>query len=223
MKKNIFVLALLCLCLVLCACEKKDDIVSNSEGVVTESGNKNKNDVIMPNVERPLLTIESMDEYQQLLDSSIFSSNFVPYSQISRFGNFVSLIFLSDTASGDYSSYMYNMIDETGYEITLRINDFEVSDTIVSTDVIEDVNTQDMRQLSQGTNGHYIASGLKYRYVSGKLLTISWVSEGVEFELGGVSMLYDYPTNSSTILSNLMDLDDALVAMNSMFYMSMNN
>ncbi len=200
MKRYILVIVALCLCLIICGCTSGN---ANNAGGSGETSN---------------LTIESMREYNKMLKSTKLPTNFVEYSQISQLGEFESVVFLSDTSSGDYSSYMYNLVDSTGYAICLYVEPLEEKDTTADTDsIIAEVDRGNMRVLSQNTKGVYVTNGITYKYVSGKLLSVSWSGAGLEYKLCGLSMLYDYPADSSTFVGKLMSLDNAAGAVNSVF------
>lgn len=64
--------------------------------------------------ERPLLTIDTFDEYTKMLNSIHLPDDFVSYEKISQFGDFGGLVFLSETQKGDFSWYMYNLFDPLG-------------------------------------------------------------------------------------------------------------
>ena len=62
--------------------------------------------------EHPLITIESYAEYLAYLATADLPATFVPYETISALGEFDHFVCLSDGRIGDYSHYMYTLVDE---------------------------------------------------------------------------------------------------------------
>ena len=204
MKKHIFLIILLCLAVILCSCNKeyKDHETSTT---VNSSQDENHISIVMPGcVEKPLLTIVSIEDYNKLINTQKIPTTFVRLESIEQLGEFVSLVFLSDAYAGDFSSYMYTLVDTVGYEVALYINSDESSSLTTSSDSITSVNTSDMRYIAEQKSGIYVTERLVYRYVSGKLLSISWVADGINYTLCGDPLFYDYPITASTFLSKLM-------------------
>lgn len=228
MKKIIALGLLLCLSVAVYACNNEHDISNDTHQFVDSNknennNNNNNNNIVTPSGgERPLLTIESIEEYTKILSTEKISNNFVRYEMISQIGKFDSLVFLSETAKDDFSSYMYNLVDATGYDISLYINEASNLPT-VSTESITSIDTSDMRCLSGNKSGTYVNNCLTYRYVSGKLRSISWVDHGISYELCGSSTLSNYPSSNSTFVGKLMSKNDAVVAFNAVFNIEKND
>ena len=219
MKKTIVIIVLLCLCTGICACGSDSNLPAESQQILEQKSQETTGDVIMPNGgERPLLTIESIEVYQKFLNQSRLPENFVQYEKISQLGNFVNLVFLSDTSAGDFSSYMYSLVDDSDYEISLYVNSNTTADNESTNNIdISSINSNDMRQLSGASSGKYAQGELVYKYVSGKLLSIAWNSEGISYKLCGSSMLSDYPSTSSTVVGQLLNSNNASAALCSVF------
>ncbi len=219
--KKIIALVLLVFLFSMFACGDTDTMTTTTDTVKESQPNNetttNPNNLDPNGGERPLATISSMEEYQKIVNANILPQSFIPYEKISRFGTFQSLVFLSDTLSGDYSAYMYNLTDATEYDISVSIdhNNKEKSDLLP--DQITNVNLSDMRQLFSTANGSYICEGMTYKYVSGKLLSVSWQSNGVIYTLSGTSMLYDYSITDTTVVGKLLNFNTAVDTLNTTF------
>lgn len=219
MKKMIVIIMLLCLCIGICACGSASDISEETQQNSEQNNQEITGDVVMPSGgERPLLTFESIELYQKFLNQSRLPENFVRYEKISQLGSFVNLVFLSDASAGDFSSYMYSLVDDSDYEITLYVNSNMTADNESTNNIdISSINSNDMRQLSGASSGKYAQGELVYKYVSGKLLSIAWNSEGISYKLCGSSMLSDYPSTSSTVVGQLLNSNNASAALQSVF------
>ena len=58
--------------------------------------------------------------------------------------------------------------------------------------------------------GKYFIDEIKYSYVSGKLLSIEWDSNGVNYIIMGDEYFDNYPLDSSTFISDLLNRDTAI-------------
>ena len=162
-----------------------------------------------------MLTIESVPEYTQLLNSGKLPADFVAYDKIDAIGAFESFIVLSDAYNSDYSSCMYGLVDSEGVRITLYIDS---SDKTPSTaDSVLSVNKANMRLLSGTGSGIYVSDDVKYQYVSGKLLSVSWENQGMIYTLCGTPMLSDYPHTASTFVGKMLNADMAKQTLNTAF------
>ena len=159
--------------------------------------------------ETPNVTIETYSEYLSYLSASKLPEEFVTYSSISQFGTFKRFVCLSDSRYGDYSHYMYKLVDETGTEVTLYIECGRQSVTTTQLPLIASVNTQDMRRLSTTEKGRYLHGGVEYTYLSGKLYSIAWEDGGRTFKLACDSMFSSYPEGVNTAIELLMDVNNA--------------
>lgn len=218
MKKLIAFSLMLCSFVTLYSCGNDHNASHDTnQSVDTGIHESNNHTVMPPEVERPLLTIESVEEYTKILNTEKMPNDFVKYESISKLGAFRSLVFLSNTAGGDYSSYMYNLVDTTGYEIALYINHDVSNSPTVSADSMTSVDTSDMRHVAEKKSGTYVNQGLIYKYVSGELLSVSWTDHGISYRLCGSSMLSNYPSSDLTFVGKLLNKDDAVVAVNDVF------
>ena len=203
----------------VCSCGNSNNIESDQIDQYNQMSNNEQNgDIeVSHGGERPLLTVESVKEYTDLTNSKKLPENFVTYEKINTLGVFKNLIFLSDTQANDYSSYVYTLVDSSGYEIAMYIDNLIEDDVIVSTDAIANINANDMRTISNKASGIFKTDGITYRYVSGELLSISWIDQGISFRVCGSSTLSDYPTTQSTFVGKMLNTNVATHAIGEIF------
>ena len=174
----------------------------------TNPNTPGSNDVLAG--ERPLLTLDTYDEYLDFIGSAELPAEFVEYEDISYLGEFQSFICLSEARVNDFSSCMYTLFDESQSEFLLYV-DIGSQEAIPSESTVTDINGSNMRSLVNSTDsGSFIVSGMEYKYVGGKLLSISWFKDNVRYTLSGDSMLGDYPENATTTaVAKLMNIETA--------------
>lgn len=161
-------------------------------------------DVTLPgNIDVPLTTFENYKDYKNFLRTSELPDDFVIYDDIAHFGEFEGFVVLSDVQNDDYSQVIYNLKDSAGQSLGLYI--FTTAREHENDTVIDKVDSDDLRRISSGAGGVYTLLGVDYRYVSGELLSMTWVKNGVEHVLMGDSMLSDYPQNANTVISKMLD------------------
>lgn len=188
-----------------------DEITDTDKAEITEEISESKktdNEIPSDGGERPLLTVESFEDYLKVIDTQKIPENFVQYEKINKLGEFKCLVFLND----DNSSYMYTLADSTGYQLALYVDHNTAENDYDSADFITNVKSKDMRTLDDKNSGIFVTNGITYRYVSGKLLSINWVDGEVSFKLSGSSMLYDYPIEKSTFVCKLLNANEAVGA-----------
>lgn len=165
---------------------------------------------------RPMLTIESMEEYNKFLETMPDVDGFVTYDMIKEIGTFKHFVCLSDSRFNDYSHYTYGITDDTGSEFILYVK--HTNDTSLNvTEAIGVLDAQDMRLADEERHGIYQHQGFIYKYYSGKLNSIIWYAKGREFVLAGVGAnLADYPaTSENTFISKLLKQETAVAAVES--------
>ena len=211
MKHSMLIIVLLCLSLMVCACSNSNNIESDPIDQNNQITNhEQEGDIVAPHGgERPLLTFESVGEYTNFINSKKLPENFVTYEKINQLGGFKNLIFLSAARENDYSSYVYTLVDSTGYEIALYIDNLVTDDIVVSTDTIANINENDMRTIPEKNNRTFTTEGISYKYVAGELLSISWIDQGISFRICGSSTLSDYPTTQSTFVGKMLNANVA--------------
>ena len=165
--------------------------------------------------EAPLTTIASYNEYLSFINSKNLPKNFVDFEKIAQFGEFKSIVFLSEARYGNYSSYMYNITDSIGENFVIYINhktdELSTEDT---SSIITNINTNDMRTTVDSKSGTFAQSDLRYNYVQGKLLTVSWRVNDVNYTIMGNTnnnslSLSEYPANSNTMVGKLLSVKSA--------------
>ena len=158
--------------------------------------------------EVPLLTLETYDEYVEFIESAQLPAGFLAYEDISLLGEFKSFVCLSEARLNDFSSCMYSLIDESQSEFVLYV-DIDSQETVPLESTVTAVNNSNMRFLVDSTDtGYYIVSEMKYQYVRGRLLSISWFKGNVRYTLSGD--LHTYPENvTATAVAKLLDLQTA--------------
>ena len=214
MKKILLLTLLFCLILSLCSCEIKFGVNSNKMNNEDITSNKS---TVLPNGERPLMTVETIKQYNKMLDSKILPQDFVKYEDLKALGEFKAFVFLSDAGNNDYSSYLYSLADSSGAELSIYVDHNKENNTSATLQKIENIKTNNMRQIPDEISGRYIEGGLVYKYVSGKLLSISWTNEGITYTLCGSVMLVDYPIIDSTFVGKMLNVDSALKTFNEFF------
>lgn len=239
MKNKLTIILLFCFfCVALCACDAtneidlNDDIQSesvHSESVHSESEQTDSthSDVTGApledfsretseiSIEVPLLTISSKEEYVDFLNSNQLPADFVSYDKISAIGNFKGLVILSDAYSNNYSSYMYNLVDSSGFEFVVYI-DHEERESYL-TDFVSNVNKTDMRVLSDDSKGFYVHDDITYTYISGKISSIVWRKQNIIYTLHGDATFFNYPLTDSTFIGKMLNTDTALQVLNEVF------
>lgn len=184
------------------------DLVSNvaTNGGQTSQNTPGNNDVLAG--ERPLLTLDTYDEYLDFIGSAELPAEFVMYEEISHLGEFKSFVCLSESRINDFSSCMYTLFDESQSEFVLYV-DIGSQEAIPSESTVTAVNGSNMRSLVNSTDsGSFVVSGMEYKYLGGKLHTISWFKDNVRYTL--FNSLGDYPENTTTTaVAKLLDLETA--------------
>lgn len=155
-------------------------------------------------VEYPLLTINSLQEYDEFLKEKADKQNLIPYDLLQEIGTFQGITFLSNVKAGDYSHYMYKLRDASGYTLYLYVKTGNVQEDNRKELKEEQINPQNLRMLKDKSDGTYVYEGYEYHYINGELLSIRWGNEVFSFVLTGEPMLSDYPINETTTLSFLL-------------------
>ena len=219
MKKKLTIIILLCcLCLAICSCNMNAlNEVNQDDSTQTNTNNLPKETVNPQDGERPLLTFETENEYMKFLNLVEMPANFVSYDEIVAIGAFNGLVFLSDAYTNDYSSYMYSLVDSEDFEITLYVDHNDAKESTETS--VSKVTSTNMRLLSDTSDGVYVFDDIKYQYVSGKLLSISWKTQNINYTLcsTGKLMLSDYPLAESTFVGKMLNSNTALQSLNGVF------
>ena len=155
--------------------------------------------------EHPLITIESYDEYLVYLATADLPATFVPYETISALGEFDHFVCLSNGRIGDYSHYMYTLVDETGMELILYVEYNRNGPELTPLPIIDDIDPDNMRKPLSSQRGRYLYEGIEYKYISTGLLSITWEDQGHIFTLFADD-LGSYPDRTDTLAGKMMDL-----------------
>lgn len=164
-------------------------------------------------IDRALLTIEDYGEYENFVAKIEKGSEFVAYERIQSLGEFKSFVCLSNGYSGDYSKYMYNLSDASGYEFVLYVTHNAVVKSYgpEADKPLSVTGEQDLRNRSDAAGGVLELNNVRYRYSKyGKVMSISWIENGVEFTIS--AQLDEYPNVTDTVLSKLLSYDTAVAA-----------
>lgn len=162
--------------------------------------------------EHPLITIESYDEYLVYLATADLPATFVPYETISALGEFDHFVCLSNGRIGDYSHYMYTLVDETGMELILYVEYHRNGPELTPLPIIDDIDPGNMRKTLSSQRGRYLYEGIEYKYISTGLLSITWEDQGHIFTLFADG-LGSYPDRTDTLAGKMMDLSQAKEAL----------
>jgi hypothetical protein len=162
--------------------------------------------------EHPLITIESYDEYLVYLATADLPATFVPYETISALGEFDHFVCLSNGRIGDYSHYMYTLVDETGMELILYVEYNRNGPELTPLPIIDDIDPDNMRKPLSSQRGRYLYEGIEYKYISTGLLSITWEDQGHIFTLFADD-LGSYPDRTDTLAGKMMDLSQAKEAL----------
>lgn len=232
-KFNCLIVFVLCCCMSLTACKKQkseqeiQNTISpsvstsptNGEQTIPETEINNQPSELpdntvpsegngFPEGELPSLYANSYDEYLKITGTIKLPEDFVSYSDISQLGVFKYFVFISDAFIGNYSNYMYTLIDENNFRFSVYVEPVEDNQDTSPLPLIYDVNTMDMRKLSTNIKGRYILNGIEYTYLDGNLYYISWENNGRIFTLGGDSF-GDYPVGTNTFAEKLLNANNA--------------
>ena len=162
--------------------------------------------------ETPTLTFETYEEYCSYLQTADLPAEFVPYEAIAPLGEFHHFVCLSVAQWGDYSHYMYTLVDDSGTELILYVEYNRNGPEIAPLPLIEDINPENMRQTLSSQRGRYIYEGIEYKYISTGLLSITWEDQGRIFTLSA-DHLGGYPEGVDTLAARMMDLSQVQEAL----------
>lgn len=155
-------------------------------------------------LELPLVTIESLADYEQYIAQRYESSNFVTYEMVQEIGTFVCFVCFPEVTIGNHEGYIYTLRDESGQLIYVNIEPFrefeQESSNIATSNVVED----DLRVCVSLENGYLKHNDMQFFYVAGELFHISWQQNDLRFTLYGDGTLADYSTESDTFVSKLI-------------------
>lgn len=200
--KHFFTILLLAVCVSLIACAH-DTVPSNT------TGSDNRADQTVETFdggERPLLGFWNYDDYNEFIHSTELPSDFVPYEAVASIGKFDGFVCLTDARQNDYGQYMYDLIDDNGFNLMLYVDHRTEKPFKIELKDLTAATADDLRFFADGETGIAARDDLKYTYIKGKLLSVEWESQGITFTLCANMMLSDYPldTSNETFASRLL-------------------
>ena len=166
----------------------------------------------------PTLTIQSIHEYRKFVSENDPPDHFIPYEQLSCFGDFEHLVFLestNDPAHLKYERYVYAFSnaplesrDQYVYLTMYYHTDSKYASKKGNADVdpakiISSVPGGSMRSIPNEQSGVYITDGVEYRYVKGRLLSIEWSDADYVYVLTGASLL-DTVTDKNELVNQFL-------------------
>lgn len=181
----------------------------------TKSTDIKNGEVLHPDgsVEIPLLTLTDYSEYEEFIDTHTLQEDFITYDQLSFLGEFGIFIYFS-YYYGNYGEYSYTVIDENGYELFIRMQHLNINDEVFDSPAVLDstahTNKTDLRNIDNTATCYTMLNNVKYTYVQGKLLSLEWVENNIQYTLSGNGMLDNYPTDgNATVMSKLLTKSEA--------------
>ena len=147
-------------------------------------------------------------------DLSSFPDDFILYEKISMMGKFQALLFLCPTYMGDYSAYMYRLIDENGFEYSLYI-DHNKKDTEKATAILSDAQADtitDLRTSPKSQVNHVQIKDITYQYwaPNNGLGSLVWSQNDITFTLAS-SYASEYDNYSGYFSEYPMDGKDTFI------------
>ncbi len=233
MKKTLFFVLIICICVVLISCHESEQYEETD--TLNTSDPQLDNDQTEPNNDTPStedlgeteteahsnnntdvsgdvssLHIQNFEEYQKFLKSSqnshFLSDKFVSYDKLSMFGEFDGMVFLHDLSyETEFYRYMYNFLIHDRFDFSLYV--YENGKTYeTSLPELTDVNVNDLRQVELESNGYFVSNGFTYTFIQGKLSSVRWTSNGIDYVFAcvGYADFYDYPIETNDIISKIL-------------------
>ncbi len=156
------------------------------------------------------LSIKNAEELEQLIATNEQFDVIVTPNELSYLGEFIDVIFLTDIeGEGDYSQYMYRFKDATYFVSTLYV--YHEDRKPVKIDRLDYDITQlsDLRTLPEPNDGaEYTELGMfRYTYTNGKLTSIKWEYNDIQYVLDANLYNYDVSKNRDSFIENLLSPD----------------
>lgn len=187
-----------------------------SEQIALSDDNTDK-DTLSEEVEAPLLTLSSIEEYEKFIDKVRLPADFLFYEDIKEIGEFECLVIKSYYDTGEYNKVFYTLRDSEGNRLSLNYAPYDSKEEEDTSIITSGINAENLRKLNNTQNGIYISNGIQYKYVSGLLLSVSWITGNYQITITGDSMLSDYPQDiSGTFASALLAVETAKAEINTL-------
>ena len=158
--------------------------------------------------EVPLTTIEDYREYLEF-EKSTLPAEVIRYKSFEHIGEFSSFVILSGGQNGDYSQYMYRVIDKSGFPLNITVTDLTKRKPTEHKELTANYDKNDLRKIDVDDTGIILFGNAEYLYVKGELLSISRATGQTRIEITGDSMLSNYPAKTGTFVSSLLDSETA--------------
>lgn len=159
----------------------------------------------------------SYEEYLEALKTMNLPSSFIRFDQISGLGYFRNCVLDFCPEHGEFGSYSYmiNVNDAAGTDrVSLTVRIRNASDKITSENIISDakINTADLRSLKTNDTGVYSINDTVFKYVRGKLDSISFVVNGFSVSIvqPGPGTWEKVKMSSDSLLCKLLNAETAV-------------
>lgn len=157
------------------------------------------------------------DRYNEFVKTEpSLPSNFVPAEDVTAFGSFKSFEYGLDFQYGldgwerNKPQYAYSFEPQNGVDISLHIYHHSNGNSW-DTPISKLKLGSSMLELKTKDSGCILSNGLEYRYVRGKLYSISWRANGVQFYMHIYTDAGKTPTiDTDTILGKLLSKSSVL-------------
>ena len=157
--------------------------------------------------DEPLLGFYNISSYTKFVSKTDLPEDFVHYDDIKALGEFKEVVFLCDAENGDFSHYMYSLVDKNAGEFTLYVDKKPFYESEHTKNVITEVDKSDMRSLDTEISGTYQQDNLRYVFISGKLISIEWKSGDWYYTISSIDDLKE--DTSKANISKLFNLETA--------------
>ena len=146
-------------------------------------------------------TLKKIDEYAALESTPRV---FVHPKALSIVGEFDGSLYFPPDDS--YYHYNYHLIDENQFGFTFKVSHYVEKEV---DKILEPVGKMDNMLLSGGTeSGWILQNGIKYLYAAGKLLSMHWYVDGIEFTVV-LPEIGNYPMDGeNTFIKQLLSTSD---------------
>ena len=159
-----------------------------------------------------MFSVWSQEAYDDYFSGLEIRPEMIYYKEISDFGAFDGYVGYFPRGSCTYDRYFYAIRGADNYRFSFDVYHHEVeplSDQgYVQLDFAEcrDLRRSPIENLPAPARLEY--EGFTYRYSKGgRLLSINWVENGIQFKITGPSSLEDYPVETDTLLGKLLSTE----------------
>lgn len=218
---------LLCILSSMCSCNtygnnnsiNSDSINQNTESdiineTVTESQTESQTLDIDIIVDYVSLTLCSKQEYDYFVNSYDMPDNFITYDMLNELGEFQALFFPIHPRTNNSLNYVYSLVDESGFELTLYVDPVVEYQTFHSdkdeAGCIDSIESIDMRCIEEeAPSTRYYHGNIRYGYIYGHLSSVSWIHDEIQYTLYSDLGMGDYPNIETTVAGKLLNKEKA--------------